>query len=44
MMTSIAALTLGGKFIIKDKDSINSSFPDFYQSKTIGWYYKIMVN
>ena len=29
MMTSIAALTLGGKFIIKDKDSINSSFPDF---------------
>ena len=29
MMTSIAALTLGGRFIIKDKDSINSSFPDF---------------
>tara|TARA_B100000941_G_C28499808_1_gene553341 strand:- start:1146 stop:2477 length:1332 start_codon:yes stop_codon:yes gene_type:complete len=29
MMSCIAALTLGGKFIIKDKDSINSSFPDF---------------
>ena len=29
MMSVIAALTLGGNWIIKDKDSINSSFPDF---------------
>ena len=29
MMSVIAALTLGGNWIIKDMDSINSSFPDF---------------
>ena len=29
MMTCIAALTLGGKWKIHDKDSINSSFPNF---------------
>ena len=29
MMSSIAALTMGGKFKIYDKDSIKSSFPDF---------------
>ena len=29
MMSCIAALTLGGNFKIKDKNSINSSFPNF---------------
>tara|TARA_B100000941_G_C28504118_1_gene556155 strand:- start:1227 stop:2555 length:1329 start_codon:yes stop_codon:yes gene_type:complete len=29
MMTCIAALTLGGKFKIDDKNSVNSSFPGF---------------
>ena len=29
MMSCVAALTLGGKFKINDKDSINSSFPEF---------------
>ena len=29
MMTCIAALTLGGRWKIYDKDSINSSFPNF---------------
>ena len=29
MMSTIAALTLGGKWKIHDKDSINSSFPSF---------------
>ena len=31
MMSCIAALTLGGKFIIHDKQSINSSFPSFLE-------------
>ena len=31
MMTSIAALSFGGKFKIHDKNSINSSFPNFLQ-------------
>jgi 3-phosphoshikimate 1-carboxyvinyltransferase len=29
MMSTIAALTCGGKWIIHDKDSINTSFPSF---------------
>ena len=29
MMTCIAALSLGGKWKIHDRDSINSSFPKF---------------
>ena len=29
MMSCIAALTLGGKWKIHDKNSINSSFPEF---------------
>ena len=29
MMSCIAALTLGGKWKIYDKESINSSFPEF---------------
>ena len=29
MMSTIAALTFGGKWEIHDKDSINSSFPSF---------------
>ena len=29
MMSTIAALTLGGKWKIHDKDSINTSFPSF---------------
>ena len=29
MMTCVAALTLGGEFEIYDKDSINTSFPNF---------------
>ena len=29
MMSCIAALTLGGNWKIYDKDSVNSSFPDF---------------
>ena len=29
MMTCIAALSLGGKWKIYDRDSINSSFPKF---------------
>ena len=29
MMTCVAALTLGGKFEIYNKDSINTSFPNF---------------
>ena len=31
MMTCVAALTLGGKWKIYDKDSVNSSFPDFFK-------------
>ena len=29
MTSVIAALSFGGKWIIHDKDSINSSFPNF---------------
>ena len=29
MMSTIAALTCGGQWVIHDKDSINSSFPSF---------------
>ena len=29
MMSTIAALIFGGKWIIRDKDSINTSFPSF---------------
>ena len=29
MMSTIAALTCGGKWKIHDKDSINTSFPSF---------------
>jgi 3-phosphoshikimate 1-carboxyvinyltransferase len=29
MMSTIAALTLGGRWKIHDKDSINTSFPSF---------------
>ena len=29
MMSCIAALTLGGNWKIYDKDSVNSSFPNF---------------
>ena len=29
MMSCIAALTFGGKWKIYDKDSINTSFPNF---------------
>ena len=29
MMSCIAALTFGGKWIIHDKNSINTSFPNF---------------
>ena len=29
MMSCVAALTLGGNFKIYDKNSINSSFPNF---------------
>ena len=29
MMSCIAALTLGGNWKIYDKESVNSSFPDF---------------
>ena len=29
MMSVIAALTLGGKWKIYDKDSVNTSFPSF---------------
>ena len=37
MMSCIAALTLGGKWKILDKDSINSSFPEFLKIlKNIG--------
>ena len=32
MMSVIAALTLGGKWKINDKDSINTSFPDFLKT------------
>ena len=31
MMCVIAGLALGGKWLINDKDSINSSFPDFFK-------------
>ena len=31
MMSCIAALTLGGKWTIHDKDSVNSSFPRFFE-------------
>ena len=31
MMSTIAALTLGGKWEIHDKDSINTSFPSFLE-------------
>ena len=30
MMSCVAALTLGGSWKLFDKDSINSSFPDFF--------------
>ena len=30
MMSCVAALTLGGNWKLFDKDSINSSFPDFF--------------
>ena len=37
MMTCIAALCLGGKWKIHDKDSINSSFPNFLSiAKSLG--------
>ncbi len=37
MMTCIAALSLGGKWKIHDKDSINSSFPNFLSiAKSLG--------
>ena len=37
MMSCVAALTLGGKWKILDKDSINSSFPKFLKIlKSIG--------
>ena len=37
MMSCVAALTLGGKWKILDKDSINSSFPEFLKIlKSIG--------
>ena len=37
MMSTIAALTLGGKWKIHDKDSINTSFPSFLKTvKDIG--------
>ena len=37
MMTCIAALSLGGRWEIHDKDSINSSFPNFISiAKTLG--------
>ena len=32
MMSCIAALSLGGKWKIYDKDSINSSFPNFIKT------------
>ena len=36
-LSCIAALTLGGKWKVNDKDSINSSFPNFLKIlKTIG--------
>ena len=36
-LSCIAALTLGGKWKINDKDSINSSFPNFLKTlKMIG--------
>ena len=36
-LSCITALTLGGKWKINDKDSINSSFPDFLKTlKIIG--------
>ena len=31
MMSCIAALTFGGKWKIYDKDSINTSFPNFFK-------------
>ena len=37
MMSVIAALTLGGKWKINDKDSINTSFPNFLKlTKKLG--------
>ena len=37
MLSVVAALTLGGKWKINDKDSINSSFPNFLNiSKELG--------
>ena len=41
MMSCVAALTLGGKWKIHDKDSINTSFPDFLKTiKKLGGKYK----
>ena len=41
MLSCIAALTLGGKWKIHDKDSINTSFPDFLKTlKKLGGKYK----
>ena len=31
MMSCIAALTLGGKWKLSDKDSVNTSFPNFFK-------------
>jgi 3-phosphoshikimate 1-carboxyvinyltransferase len=37
MFSCVAALTLNGRWIIEDKDSINTSFPKFLKIlKTIG--------
>ena len=32
MMSSIAALSFGGKWKIRDSDSINTSFPNFLKT------------
>ena len=41
MLSCIAALTLGGKWKIHDKDSINTSFPNFLKTiKKLGGKYK----
>ena len=39
MFSCVAALTLNGKWLIEDKDSINTSFPNFIDIlKTLGYY------
>ena len=41
MLSCIAALTLGGKWKIYDKDSIKTSFPDFLKTiKILGGKFK----